>query len=173
MNRLLVVVDYQNDFVNGALGFKGAELISHNIAELIKEFRNKGDEVVFTYDTHDEDYLNTVEGKNLPVPHCFKGSDGWQLYPEINALLGDAKVFYKPGFGSKELGDYIASKNYDEIYLVGLVSDICVFSNAIVAKASASPYTKIKIVRNATSSFDLDMQEKSFDVLKHLHIEII
>ena len=128
MNRLLVVVDYQNDFVNGALGFKGAELISHNIAELIEEFRNKGDEVVFTYDTHDEDYLNTVEGKNLPVPHCFKGSDGWQLYPEINALLGDAKVFYKPGFGIKELGDYIASKNYDEIYLVGLVSDICVFS---------------------------------------------
>jgi nicotinamidase-related amidase len=173
MNRLLVVVDYQNDFVDGALGFKGAELISHNIAELIKEFRNKGDEVVFTYDTHDEDYLNTVEGKNLPVPHCFKGSDGWQLYPEINALLGDAKVFYKSGFGSKELGDYIASKNYDEIYLVGLVSDICVFSNAIVAKASASPYTKIKVVRNATSSFDLEMQEKSFDVLKHLHIEII
>ena len=173
MNRLLVVVDYQNDFVDGALGFKGAELISHNIAELIKEFRNKGDEVVFTYDTHDEDYLNTVEGKNLPVPHCFKDSDGWQLYPEINALLEDAEVFYKPGFGSKELGDYIASKNYDEIYLVGLVSDICVFSNAIVAKASASPYTKIKVVRNATSSFDLEMQEKSFDVLKHLHIEII
>ena len=173
MNRLLVVVDYQNDFVDGALGFKGAELISHNIAELIKEFRNKGDGVVFTYDTHDEDYLNTVEGKNLPVPHCFKGSDGWQLYPEINALLGDSKVFYKPGFGSKELGDYIARNKYDEIYLVGLVSDICVFSNAIVAKASASPYTKIKVVRNATSSFDLEMQEKSFDVLKHLHIEII
>ena len=173
MNRLLVVVDYQNDFVNGALGFKGAELISHNIAELIKEFRNKGDEVVFTYDTHNEDYLNTVEGKNLPVPHCFKGSDGWQLYPEINALLGDSKVFEKPGFGSKELGHYIENSDFEEIYLCGLVSDICVFSNAIIAKASASPYTKIKVVRNATSSFDLDMQEKSFDVLKHLHIEII
>ena len=173
MNRLLVVVDYQNDFVNGALGFKGAELISHNIAELIKEFRNKGDEVVFTYDTHDEDYFNTVEGKNLPVPHCFKGSDGWQLYPEINALLGDSKVFKKPGFGSKELGHYIENSDFEEIYLCGLVSDICVFSNAIIAKASASPYTKIKVVRNATSSFDLDMQEKSFGVLKHLHIEII
>ena len=173
MKRLLVVVDYQNDFVDGALGFKGAELISHNIAELIKEFRNQGDEVVFTYDTHNEDYLNTVEGKNLPVPHCLRGSDGWQLYPEINALLGDAKVFEKPGFGSKELGHYIEDNDFDEIYLCGLVSDICVFSNAIIAKASASPYTKIKVVRNATSSFDLDMQEKSFDVLKHLHIEII
>ena len=173
MKRLLVVVDYQNDFVDGALGFKGAELISHNIAELIKDFRNNGDEVVFTYDTHNEDYLNTVEGKNLPVPHCFKGSDGWQLYPEINALLGDSKVFEKPGFGSKELGHYIENNDFEEIYLCGLVSDICVFSNAIIAKAFSSPYTKIKVVRNATSSFDLDMQEKAFDVLKHLHIEII
>ena len=173
MNRLLVVVDYQNDFVDGALGFKGADLIAPAIARLIKEFRANKDEVVFTYDTHDEDYLKTVEGKNLPVPHCLKGSDGWQLYPAVNKLLGDAKVFEKPGFGSKELGHYIESKNFDEIYLCGLVSDICVFSNAIVAKASASPYTKIKIVREATSSFDLDMQEKAFDVLKHLHIEII
>ena len=173
MKRLLVVVDYQNDFVDGALGFKGAELIAPAIADLIKEFRKNNDEVVFTYDTHDADYMNTVEGNNLPVLHCLKGSDGWQLYPSINELLGDAKVFFKPGFGSKELGDYIAKQDFEEIYLVGLVSDICVFSNAIVAKASASPYTKIKIVRNATSSFDLDMQEKAFDVLKHLHIEII
>ena len=122
MNRLLVVVDYQNDFVDGALGFKGAEKISSNIASLIKEFRNNKDEVVFTYDTHDADYMNTVEGKNLPVPHCLKGSDGWALYPEINALLENAKVFEKPGFGSKELGHYIESKNFDEIYLCGLVT---------------------------------------------------
>ena len=173
MNRLLVVVDYQNDFVDGALGFKDADKISSNIASLIKEFRSSNDEVVFTYDTHDADYLNTVEGENLPVPHCIKGSEGWALYPEINALLGNSRVFEKPGFGSKELGHYIESKNFDEIYLCGLVSDICVFSNAIIAKASASPYTRIKVVRNATSSFDLDMQEKAFDVLKHLHIEII
>ena len=173
MDRLLVVVDYQNDFVDGALGFKGAELIAPKIAECINEFRANNDEVVFTYDTHDADYMNTVEGNNLPVPHCLKDSEGWQLYPLINDLLNDSKVFYKPGFGSKELGDYIAKNNFKEIYLVGLVSDICVFSNAIVAKASASPYTKIKIVRDATSSFDLDMQEKAFDVLKHLHIEII
>ena len=173
MKRLLVVVDYQNDFVDGALGFKGAELIAPNIAKLIKEFRQNNDEVVFTYDTHNEDYLNTVEGKNLPVPHCLKGSSGWQFYPGVNELIGDAKVFEKPGFGSKELGHYIESQDFDEIYFCGLVSDICVFCNAIIAKASASPYTKIKIVRDATSSFDLDMQEKSFDVLKHLHIEII
>ena len=173
MARLLVVVDYQNDFVDGALGFKGAESIAPAIVSLIKEFRENNDDVVFTYDTHDTDYLNTTEGKNLPVPHCLKGSEGWALYPEINALLGDSLVFEKPGFGSKELGHYIEKHNYDEIVLCGLVSDICVFSNAIIAKASASPYAKIKVVRNATSSFDLEMQEKAFDVLKHLHIEII
>ena len=173
MQRLLIVVDYQNDFIDGALGFKGADLIAPKIAELINEFRANNEEVVFTYDTHDTNYMKTTEGQYLPVPHCLKGSEGWQLHDSIKDLVKDAKVFEKPGFGSKELGDYIASKNFEEIYLCGLVSDICVFSNAIIAKASASPYAKIKVVRNATSSFDLDMQEKAFDVLKHLHIEII
>ena len=173
MERLLVVVDYQNDFVDGALGFKGADKIAGNIAALIQEFRQNNDEVVFTYDTHGDDYLKTVEGENLPVSHCLKGSDGWQLFPMINALLGDSKVFEKPGFGSMDLGHYIEKNNFKEIFLCGLVSDICVFSNAIIAKAAASPYTKIKVVANATSSFDLAMQEKAFDVLKHLHIEIV
>ena len=173
MQRLLVVVDYQNDFVDGALGFKGAEKIAPRIVELIKEFRANNDEVVFTYDTHDPDYMNTNEGKYLPAPHCIEGSEGWQLHPSIKDLVGSSKVFIKHDFGSKELGQYIGQGNYDEIYLCGLVSDICVFSNAIIAKASASPYAKIKVVRDATSSFDLDMQEKAFDVLKHLHMEII
>jgi len=173
MQRLLVVVDYQNDFVDGALGFAGADKIAPNIVKLIKEFRANNDTVVFTYDTHGEDYLKTTEGQYLPVPHCLKGSNGWDLHPSIKDLVEDSLVFEKPGFGSKELGHYIENNNFDEIYFCGLVSDICVFSNAIIAKASASTYAKIKIVRNATSSFDLDMQEKSFDVLKHLHIEII
>lgn len=173
MQRLLVVVDYQNDFIDGALGFEGADEIAPRIVLLIEEFRARQDEVVFTFDTHDENYINTTEGHHLPVPHCLKGSEGWQLHPSIKDLVGDSKVFEKPGFGSKELGDYIATHHFDEIYLCGLVSDICVFSNAIIAKASASPYCKIKVVRDATSSFDLDMQEKAFDVLKHLHMEII
>ena len=92
MKRLLVVVDYQNDFVDGALGFKGAELIAPAIARLINEFRANKDEVVFTYDTHDADYMNTVEGNNLPIPHCIKGSEGWQLYPLINDLSKDSKA---------------------------------------------------------------------------------
>ena len=173
MQRLLVVVDYQNDFVDGALGFKGAEKIAPRIVELIKEFRANNDEVVFTYDTHDADYMNTNEGKYLPAPHCIEGAEGWQLHPSIRDLVAYSKVFIKHEFGSKELGHYIEQGNYDEIYLCGLVSDICVFSNAIIAKSSASPYAKVKVVRDATSSFDLDMQEKAFDGLKHLHMEII
>ena len=173
MQRLLVVVDYQNDFVDGALGFKGAEIVAPKIVELINDFRSNNDTVVFTFDTHDQDYLKTTEGKYLPAPHCLKGTKGWELHPSIKDLVKDSLVFEKPGFGSKELGHFIENHNFDEIYLCGLVSDICVFCNAIIAKASASPYATIKIVRNATSSFDLDMQEKAFDVLKHLHIEII
>lgn len=173
MKKLLIVVDYQNDFVDGALGFKDADKIAPRIVELIKEFRNNNDEVVFTYDTHDENYMKTTEGSYLPVPHCLKGSEGWQLHPSIKDLVGNSKVFLKPGFGSIELGHYIESKDYDEIYLCGLVSDICVFSNAVIAKSFASPYCRIKIVRDATSSYDLSMQEKAFDVLKHLHMEII
>lgn len=173
MARLLVVVDYQNDFVDGILGFAGAEKIAPRIASLINEFRSNGDEVVFTFDTHNADYMKTTEGQYLPAPHCLKGTAGWELYPEIAPLLKDSKTFEKPSFGSNELGHYIENHQFDEIYLCGLVSDICVFSNAIIAKSFASPYCKIKVVRDATSSFDLEMQEKSFDVLKHLHIEII
>ena len=173
MKKLLIVVDYQNDFVDGALGFKGADKIAPRIAELIKKFKDNNDEVVFTYDTHDSDYLETTEGAYLPLPHCIEGTKGWELYPSINELVGDSKTFIKHAFGSKELGQYIEKKKYDEIYLCGLVSDICVFSNAVIAKSFASPYCRIKIVRDATSSFDLSMQEKAFDVLKHLHMEII
>ena len=173
MARLLVVVDYQNDFVDGILGFAGAEKIAPSIVSLINEFRDHGDEVVFTYDTHDADYMKTTEGQYLPAPHCIKGTTGWELYPEVAPLLKNSKTFEKSTFGSKDLGHYIEEHQFDEIYLCGLVSDICVFSNAIIAKSSASPYAKIKVVRDATSSFDLEMQEKSFDVLKHLHIKII
>ena len=173
MARLLVVVDYQNDFVDGALGFQGAELIAPVIASLINEFRNNNDDVIFTFDTHDEDYMNTTEGQNLPIKHCLKGTKGWELYPLIAPLVKDSQVFEKPGFGNMQLGHYVEEHHYDEIYLCGLVSDICVFCNAVIVKSAASPYAKIKVVRNATSSYDLEMQEKAFDVLKHLHIEII
>ena len=172
MKRLLVVVDYQNDFISGSLGFEGADAIEDNIVNLIKEFEASGDDIVFTFDCHDKDYMNTVEGKNLPVIHCIKGTEGYELSDKVKPMLKNYPTFPKPGFGSLELGEYIKSKDYNEIYLCGLVSDICVFSNAIIAKSAASTKTEIIICKDATSSFDLNMQEKSFDVLRHLHIQI-
>lgn len=174
MKKLLVVVDYQKDFVDGALGFKGAELIEENIIKLINQFEKNGDVIVFTMDTHTQDYLETVEGKYLPVPHCIKGSEGWKLTPKLQPLVKDYLVFEKPGFPSYELGKYIFEhqNDYSGIVLCGLVSDICVFSNAIIAKASASPKCSIIVKKDATSSFDLKVQEQSFEMLKHLHIEV-
>lgn len=173
MRRLLVVVDYQNDFIDGALGFKGAEALTHPIINLISLFKEHHEAVCYTLDTHDIDYLSTTEGRYLPAPHCLKGSSGWEIREELKPLIEDAPVFEKPTFGSKELGEYIAKNHFDEIYLCGLVSDICVFSNAIIAKTFAGKNAQIKVVEDCTSSFDLEMQEKAFDVLKHLHIEII
>ena len=174
MKKLLIVVDYQKDFVDGALGFKGAEKIEDEIIKLIHTFRDNNDDVVFTMDTHQKDYMETTEGAYLPVPHCIEGSDGWMLTKNLQPLVKDSLVFKKPGFPSIELGKFIDEhKNkYDEIHLCGLVSDICVFSNAIIAKASANVKAKIIVHRNATTSFDLEIQEKSFDILKHLHIEV-
>ena len=172
MKRLLVVVDYQNDFIDGALGFPGAELVEKNIIELIEKFEANSDDVVFTFDTHDENYMETIEGKNLPIPHCINGTHGHQFRDGVKAYIKNYPTFYKKSFGSIELGDYIKDKNYDEIYLCGLVSDICVFSNAIIAKSAASEKTEIIVCKDATSSNDLVVQNKSFEMLQHLHIKI-
>lgn len=172
MKRLLVVVDYQKDFINGSLGFAGADSIESNIIDLIKEFENNSDDIVFTFDTHDENYMNTVEGRNLPIVHCVKNTEGYEISDGLKPYVKNYPTFSKYSFGSIELGDYIKNKEYSEIYLCGLVSDICVFSNAIIAKSAASTNTEIFVCKNATSSNDLVMQEKSFELLKHLHIKI-
>ncbi len=175
MKRLLVVVDYQKDFVDGSLGFNGAELIENNIIDLIKDFRANGDEVVFTMDTHHENYMDTIEGNKLPVLHCIKDSEGWKLTDGLQPLVGDSLVFEKKTFGSLDLGKYVENHKDEisEIFLCGLVSSICVFANAVVCKTAAKENTPIKVVRNATSSYDLETQEMSFKILNHIHIDVI
>ena len=175
MKKLLVVVDYKNDFVDGALGFEGAKELEAGIIEKIHEFKKNGDFVCFTMDTHQNDYMHTVEGEYLPISHCIKGSEGWELTPKLDKEKEYLPVFEKGSFPSLQLGNYISglAPLVDEIYLCGLVSDICVFSNAIIAKAAASKNCKIKVISSLTSSNDLDMQEKSFEMLRHLHIEVV
>ena len=170
--KALIVVDYQNDFVDGALGFKGAELIEGNIIKLIKEYKNNGDVVIFTKDTHEECYMDTVEGHHLPVKHCIKGSFGHELTKGLKEVAGDSPIFEKPTFPSLELGNSLRDLNPDEIHLCGLVSDICVFSNAVMAKA-ACPNSEIYIHKDASASYDPDMEKKTYEVATHLHINII
>jgi nicotinamidase-related amidase len=134
--KVLLVIDMQNDFIDGALGTKEAVAIVPNVIKKIKGF----DGVVYaTRDTHEENYLDTQEGKNLPVKHCVRGSDGWQIQKDIQALLKTEPID-KPTFGSAKLGELLVKENEKEkiesITLVGLCTDICVISNAMVVKAN-------------------------------------
>lgn len=171
MSRLLIVVDMQKDFIDGALGFEGADRIIPGIAEKISEYEKSGDEIVYTLDTHHEDYMETQEGKNLPVPHCIEGTDGYLVCDGLRPLLEGKKVFKKPTFGSLELGNYINGRDYTEIEVCGLVSNICVVSNAVIAKAAATE-AEIIVDRKLTASFDPKLGEEVFDILSGIQVTV-
>lgn len=171
MKKLLVVVDFQNDFVDGALGFAGAEKLDAVIADKVRAYQAAGDVVVATYDTHDADYADTQEGRKLPVPHCIKGEPGWQLYGEVGGLLAGTPAFEKPTFGSAALFDYLRENQFDVIELCGLVSNICVISNAVLAKA-ACPEAEIVVDAAATASFDPALHEAALAVMAGLQITV-
>lgn len=175
MKKLLVVVDYQNDFVDGALGFEGAEKVEEKIIELIEQFEKNGDFICFTLDTHERDYLRTTEGKNLPVEHCIRGTHGWEVTDRLKEYVALYPHFEKHTFGSLDLGNYIRGIGplIDEVYLVGLVSNICVISNAIIAKSALDKNGRVFVVKDGTASFDEEMQQKGFDILENLHIKVI
>jgi RimJ/RimL family protein N-acetyltransferase len=140
MNEVLVVVDMQNDFVAGALGSDAARAVVPFVCEKIRMHREAGrGSVCFTMDTHGEDYLETQEGRKLPVAHCVKGTDGWQLCPEVAAYAGGAQLFEKPAFGSARLAESLAAMHrtqpIDGVTFVGLCTDICVISNAMLLRA--------------------------------------
>ena len=147
--KALIVVDMQNDFIDGALGTPEAENIVCNVKAKIEAYRQNSDAVVFTRDTHQENYMETQEGKKLPVPHCIEGSYGWQIRAELEP--DEEKVIDKPTFGSYELVEIL--KELDEetplesIELVGLCTDICVISNAIMIKAA---FLEIPVIVDAS-----------------------
>ena len=174
MKKLLLVVDYQKDFVDGALGFPGAEKLDGPIAQKIAAYHAAGNDVAFTLDTHGEDYFSTQEGRKLPITHCIRGTDGWELYGETGKARkpGD-KVIEKPAFPSLELGNWLKDKGYEQIELVGLVSYICVISNAIVAKA-ALPEAEIIVDAACTGGPDGELHKKCLDLMEQgLQITVI
>lgn len=140
--KVLIVVDVQNDFITGALGSKEAVAVVPNIKKKIEEYHAAGHDIIFTRDTHDADYLETNEGKNLPVVHCIKGTEGWQIVDGLETP--DCQYIDKPTFGwlgwSKDFP-------YDEIELIGVCTDICVVSNALILKAM---YPEAKITVDAS-----------------------
>ena len=171
--KLLVVVDFQNDFVDGALGFPKAKELEDKIADKIMKYRENKDDVLFTFDTHFDNYLETQEGVKLPVKHCLKGSEGHKLYGKINDLVTKKdKKIEKEVFGSSELGLYLKKKKYSEIEFVGLVSNICVISNCVIAR-TFSKESKIIVDAKCTSSFDESLNEKCLDILEGLQVEVI
>jgi nicotinamidase-related amidase len=168
----LIVVDYQNDFVTGTLGFAGAELLDALIVEKIKRYRARDDAVLFTFDTHDADYLKTQEGRCLAVPHCIEGTPGHELYGETATLLAaDDLRFYKGTFGSDELFEYLKATPFERIELVGLVSNICVIANAVLAK-TAQPETPIIVDARCTASNDPTLHQAALDVMRGLQIRV-
>lgn len=173
MKKALIVVDYQNDFVDGALGFEKAPLLEPVIVEKITHAREEGIEVLFTFDTHTENYLQTQEGKNLPIPHCIQGSEGWKLFGKVSQMVQPQdRCFYKPCFGSWELAEYAREQNFEQVELCGLVSNICVLSNAALLKA-ALPEAEILVDAKATASFDESMNEKVLDILSGIQVKVI
>lgn len=172
MRQALVVVDFQTDFVDGSLGFEQAPSLERAICAKINAYHEQNQTVIFTFDTHSENYLQTQEGKKLPVMHCLKDSPGWKLYGHAADLCRPGDILIeKPGFGSLELAEYLRRVGFDRIELVGLVSNICVISNAVLAKA-ALPEAEIIVDAACTGSADPSLHEKALDVMEGLQISV-
>ena len=173
MRKCLIVVDYQNDFVTGSLGFAKAEQLDDRIADKIAKCRNEGWEIVFTFDTHEENYLQTNEGRNLPVEHCIKGTGGHNLYGRTAEMLKESdKCFYKPSFGSAELFEYLKAERFDKVELCGVVTNICVISNAVLAK-TALPESEISVDSACVASNDDNLNKSALDVMQSLQINVL
>lgn len=164
--KTLIVIDMQNDFITGSLGSSEAVAIYGNVKRKIEEYKEKGWEIIFTRDTHTENYLSTAEGKSLPVKHCIKGTDGWQI---VGGLADSgAKIIDKPSFGFVGWGQY----SFEEIEIVGLCTDICVVSNALILKA-LFPEIKISVDSSCCAGVTPKTHDAALETMKMCQIEVL
>lgn len=170
--RALVVVDYQNDFVTGTLGSDDAVAIEGSVCGRMSEYIENGDDVFVTKDTHGTDYLRTAEGRLLPVEHCIRGTWGWDLCGRVAELAGrpGCRILEKDTFGCRELMDIL--RDYDEIEVCGLVTNICVIANAVIAR-TANPEARVTVRRDCVASNDRELGEKALDVMRTLQVEVL
>ncbi|MBO6178044.1 MAG: cysteine hydrolase [Selenomonadaceae bacterium] len=167
MRKCILVIDVQNDFVNGALGTKEAVEMLPRLVEKLQNEKNAS--LVFTQDTHKDNYLDTNEGKHLPVRHCIKNTEGWQIAPALSEFLDDAKIIEKKSFGSTRLPSVVAE--YDEIELVGLCTDICVISNALLLKAFF-PEKKISVDPACCAGVTPESHKSAIEIMKLCQVDI-
>ena len=173
MRKKLIVIDMQNDFIDGSLGTPEAEAIVPKVLEKIHSY--PAEEIIFTRDTHEENYLETREGKYLPVEHCIRGTDGWQIRSELQIAGQGAAVFDKPTFGSVELASYITMINEMEpieVEMVGLCTDICVVSNALLLKA-ANPEMDITVDSSCCAGVTPEKHEAALETMRSCQINVI
>lgn len=169
--KALICVDMQNDFIDGALGTKEAEAIVPFVKEKLRKARQEDTEVIFTRDTHFEDYLTTQEGKKLPVEHCIKNTEGWEISRELEVL--DSVIFDKITFGSVELPEYLKKiKDLETVELIGLCTDICVISNAMLIKA-AFPEITVKVDSSCCAGVTPESHENALNAMKMCQIEVL
>ena len=168
MQKYLIVVDMQNDFVYGSLGSNAAREIVDRVTKKVSEFKGR---VIFTMDTHHEDYLNTQEGKNLPVKHCIENTEGWKIIEPLRQYA--VECFKKPTFGSIELAEKLSKeKDIESIELIGVCTSICVISNAMILKAFM-PDTKIKVTADCCACISEESHQAALKAMETAQIEIV
>ena len=176
MSKILVVVDYQNDFVTGKLGFPDAVNLEDGIAEKADEFLREGNTVFFTLDMHNSDYLNTREGKYLPIEHCIKNTEGARLYGKLARFEPhpNTVTVHKSSFGAKDLPTLIKERinHVDEIEICGVVTNMCVISNAVILQTHFKN-AEIKILSSLCASPDRELHKKAIDVMRSMQFQIV
>lgn len=169
MTKILIVVDMQNDFITGALGTKEAVAIVPYVKEVVENFDGK---VFFTRDTHFDNYLETQEGKNLPVPHCIQWTEGWQIHPELEALRRNEAID-KVTFGSKDLVEILKQEeDLEEVTFVGVCTDICVISNVMIVKAF---YPEVPVIVDAKGCAGVTVQShlNALEAMKMCQVKVV
>ena len=170
MKKLLIVIDMQNDFIDGSLGTPEAVAIVGAVKDKIRSY--PAGDIFATMDTHGPDYLSTQEGRNLPVEHCIKGTEGWRIRPDIAELLTEAAIFEKPTFGSVRMAEAVKEiEDLEEIELIGLCTDICVVSNALLLKANL-PEVKICVDSRCCAGVTPEKHLAALETMRSCQIEV-
>lgn len=173
--KALIVIDMQNDFTTGVLGNPQTAAVSGKVAAAVKKFRRAEPDglVIATLDTHYDNYSETQEGRNLPVPHCIKGTDGWQIVPEVKKALGsDCKYAEKLTFGKYDLPDLIGRDTaVDEFIVMGVCTDICVISNVMILKA-AYPEVPVRVIADCCAGVSPESHENALSAMKVCQVRV-